>query len=124
MKGLRRTRSKVPWWQWRPRRRYSIVAVVDAADEIPPRLPRRGIVVVRPDGVNATWAAFDCPCAGRDRILVSLDPNRRPRWQIEDGRGPTLHPSVDVVIDGRRCHFSIINGAIVWARDERGVPHE
>ena len=35
-----------PWWSWLPRRRFRVIGVVDAADLIPDRLPRKGMVVV------------------------------------------------------------------------------
>lgn len=81
--------------------------------------PRRGIAVVD-GGRGPSWIAFDCPCRRRHRLLISLSEHIRPCWRLTGRRRPSLHPSIDVVEDGVRCHFWLTDGTIKWA----GVSHE
>jgi hypothetical protein len=111
--------GRVPWWQWIPFRAWRIVAMVDAADEIPVRLPAKGVVIVgslqRPK-----WLAFDCPCGTGHRIMVTLDPSHAPHWTIVDKRPLSVSPSVDYRGSASRCHYFIRHGKTVWANDEGG----
>lgn len=110
----------VSWWQWMPLpwRKWRLVGRVEAGDEVPDRLPRKGVVLVGP-AERPTWAAFDCPCGRGHRLMVNLDKTRRPAWRVESLRPLSIRPSVDDITKGRRCHFFISNGRITWARDER-----
>lgn len=105
---------RIRWWQWFPRRRYAVVCTAAAADLIPSRLPRKGIAIVD-GGSGPSWIAFDCPCQRRHRLLISLSEHIRPCWRLVSDRRPSLSPSVDVVEDGKRCHFWLRGGAIAWA---------
>lgn len=60
------------------------------------------------------WVAFECPCKSGHRILVPVDPQSRPHWTVRALRPMTLFPSIDAKTDGRRCHYVIIRGRIVW----------
>ncbi|MEY2426448.1 MAG: hypothetical protein QOI61_2020 [Actinomycetota bacterium] len=105
----------IAWWHWLPlRRTWRVVSVVDAGDQVPERLPSRGVVLVG-SRQRPTWAAFDCPCDTDHRLMINLDPARRPTWHIEATRRFTLRPSVDDVTNSRRCHFFIRNGKVIWA---------
>jgi hypothetical protein len=96
------------------RRRLVIGATVDAADLVPPWLPRRAGVLV--GGGTHGWMAFDCPCNRGHRLLINLTSTRRPAWRLTGThRAPTLYPSVDVINDGHRCHFWIRQGRVEWA---------
>lgn len=103
-----------PWWSWLPRRRYRVMRRVDAADLVPDRLPRKALVTVENDAGPA-WVAFDCPCRGRHRLLIPLSMGRSPHWLLTGSKTPSLHPSVDSESEGKRCHFSLIDGRIHWA---------
>ena len=109
----------IPWWQWLPIHPWRIVASVEAADEIPARMPPNGAVLV---GTLSTpkWIAFDCPCRRGHRIMVNLDPRHRPHWRIAKNTRLTLTPSIDVHRESQRCHYFVRNGRIVWAEPERG----
>lgn len=107
-----RQRLPLPW------RGYRIVARAAAADLIPDRLPRRGVVVVGPEGREA-WMALDCPCPDRHRLLVNLDRTRRPAWTFATEPGLSLRPSIDDAVGDRRCHFILREGKIHWAKDTR-----
>lgn len=106
--------SKIPWWQWLPIPRWRIVASVDAADEIPARLPRKGAVLVG-SRRQPKWLAFDCPCQRAHRVMVTLDTAHRPYWTVTGGFFLNLWPSVDDRTAGRRCHYIIRNGRTHWA---------
>jgi hypothetical protein len=110
---------RIPFWEWIPGRAWRIVAAVDAADEIPERLPSHGAVIVgslqRPK-----WLAFDCPCKTGHRIMVSLDPAHRPHWVITGEKKLTITPSVDYRTTGRRCHYLVTNGKIMWVKEMEG----
>jgi hypothetical protein len=110
----------ISWWQFvrLPWRRYRIVGQVDAADEIPDKLPHKGAVLVGPAS-RYKWIAFDCPCPQRHRLIVNLEPSRRPHWRIENPRRLTLRPSIDDRAPERRCHFVLRNGKITWTNNDR-----
>ena len=110
------------WWQSLPLpwRRWRIVGFVGAGDEIPDNLPQRGVVLVG-TASRPTWAALDCPCRKGHRIMVSLDSRLRPHWQIASEPRLSLRPSIDTVVDGRRCHFTLNQGKIRWAHDTHKV---
>lgn len=107
--------GRIRWWHWIPRLHWRLVGVVADADEVPTRLPRRGMVLVgtleRPK-----WLAFDCPCATRHRILLNLETRRRPFWRVVTTSALTIWPSVDFRADFR-CHYFLKRGRVVWVRD-------
>ena len=108
------------WWQslTLPWRRWRIVGTVAMADEIPDRLPDKGVILVTAQR-GTTWAAFDCPCREGHRILVNLDRNRIPFWSIETLKPLTILPSIDDITPSRRCHFFLRNGRIKWTHHHR-----
>ena len=101
-------RVTLPWREWR------IVMSVRAGDEIPGNIPKYGAVVVALDGMP-TWIAFDCPCGRGHRIMLNLNPERRPSWIIKRATPLTLFPSIDDSDGGRRCHFFLQAGRVHWA---------
>lgn len=105
--------SKIPWWQWLPFPWWRIVTSVDAADEIPPKLPHNGAVLVGSHR-QPKWLAFDCPCRRGHRVMVTLDAAHRPHWAVTGGFFLSLWPSVDDYTAGRRCHYIIRNGSTLW----------
>ena len=110
------------WWQSLPLpwRKWRVVGCVDAGDEIPADLPHRGVVLVGTKR-RPTWAALDCPCRTGHRLMVNLDSRRPPHWKIAIKPRLSLRPSIDTVMEGRRCHFVLHNGRIRWARDAQRV---
>lgn len=112
--------NRIPWWEWWiPFRPWRIVATVEAADEIPARLPRRGAIVVG-SAERPKWIAFDCPCQSGHRIMITLDPGHRPHWRIVSRNSLTISPSVDYHDNGRRCHYIVRNGSVDWVTDSYG----
>jgi hypothetical protein len=113
----------VRWWHWLPWpwRRWRVVGLVEAGDEVPELLPPRAAVLVG-DATYLKWIAFDCPCGNGHRLMVNLDRSRRPAWRVESPRPLSIRPSVDDVTSQRRCHFFIREGRIAWAHDNRGAP--
>lgn len=108
--------ANIKWWQWIPIWRWRIVTVVDAADEIPAKLPRNGAVMVGSID-HPKWLAFDCPCRTGHRIMVTLEAAHTPRWNIKSGKKLSVWPSVDYRDRNMRCHYIIRNGRIVWCRN-------
>ena len=104
-----------PWTAWR------IVQYVDAADEIPDQIPNRRVILVGSPG-STSWAAFDCPCRRKHRLMVNLDDSRRPTWSVTSIEPLTIHPSIDDISAGRHCHFFIRKGRIKWANFSWRVP--
>ena len=94
------------------------MAVVDAADEIPEKLPRRGAVLVGTRR-HPKWIAFDCPCRKAHRIMLNTDRSRYPYWST-NVKGPlTISPSVDYHEGKRRCHYFVHKGRTVWGYKRR-----
>lgn len=78
--------------------------------------PGRFIVVIPSN--EPKWALFNCPCGCGHVITLSLASGRNPRWRVmlEDGRFPTLQPSVRQ-LDGCYSHFLVKSGRIIWCED-------
>ena len=105
------------WWQslpfpWRP---WRIVGHVEASDEVPEKLPVKGVILVGVPGC-ATWAAFECPCRMGHRLMVNLDKSRCPYWNIDSVKPLTIYPSIHDITPRRRCHFFMRGGRIKWAQ--------
>lgn len=90
--------------------------VVALGDEHPSDEELRSdrVFVVR-EGTLKKWAYLRCPCGCREVIQLSLNPSRRPRWEVREDwfLRPTLHPSVNR-LDGCRSHFWVRSGAVEW----------
>ena len=114
--------ERIPWREWIPRRFWRVVATVEAADEVPERLPAKGAVVVGQPS-HPKWLAFDCPCKTGHRILVTLDTDHYPHWTIINEARLTISPSVDYRSNDRRCHYVINGGQIIWVHHQEGRVH-
>lgn len=112
--------TRIPWWRWIPLpwRRWGIVLLVDAADEVPARLPQAGTVLVGAAS-RPSWVAFDCPCGRGHRVMLNLDRRRQPYWLVKQARPLTLSPSVDDLTAGNRCHYWVQRGRVMWVRHDR-----
>jgi hypothetical protein len=104
---------KFSWTEWLPWRKWRVAALVDAADEVPERLPPRVAVMVG-SIEHPKWLAFDCPCGDSHRIIVSLDPRNRPHWKVSNAQSLSLRPSIDAWRGKRRCHYVIKDGRVRW----------
>jgi hypothetical protein len=111
--------GRIPFWEWIPGRSWRIVVAVEAADEIPERLPSRGAVIVG-SLQQPKWLAFDCPCKSGHRIMVTLDPTHRPHWEIRKTKKLSISPSIDYRTAERRCHYYVTDGKISWVRNTKG----
>lgn len=105
-------RSLGGWLPW-TRHKYRVSLVVEAADEVPEHLPRYEAVVVG-SLEYPKWIAFDCPCEERHRVMLNLDPRRRPTWSVRSAEPLTLNPSIDYQELGKRCHYIIRKGKVLW----------
>jgi len=106
------------WWDfinW-PFRKWRVVGEVEAADEIPDKLPRRAIVLVG-NAAYPKWVAFDCPCNRGHRIMLPLVKTVKPHWQLQKFEPATIWPSVDSDGGSYRCHYFIRSGKVKWAHD-------
>jgi hypothetical protein len=104
---------KLSWTQWWPFRPWRLVATVDAADEVPDKLPPRGMVLVG-SKTYPKWLAFDCPCKQNHRILIPLDKAKKPHWRVSGTSRVSLTPSVDAFRGRVRCHYVINEGGTKW----------
>ncbi|CAN7488942.1 DUF6527 family protein [Variovorax paradoxus] len=107
---------KFSWIEWLPWKGWRIAGAVEAADEIPERLPPKAAVLVGTRS-HPKWIAFDCPCKENHRIVVSLDPRTHPHWTAMSGAKLSLLPSIDAWRGSRRCHYIVKDGRIRWVRD-------
>ena len=112
----------IAWWQALPIpwRTWRVVGQVSAGDEVPEQLPYKGVVIVGA-ARDPTWAAFDCPCQTRHRLMVNLDWRRHPFWSVDSLKPLTIRPSIDDITSNRRCHFFVRRGRITWTHRYRGV---
>jgi hypothetical protein len=109
------------WWARVAGPTWRIVTQVDAADEVPDELPSGGVVLVQSTDL-AKWLVFDCPCGRGHRVLLNLDPGRWPHWRFSHTDALTVWPSIDVESSGRRCHYIVRRGRVIWI-PERSVTH-
>jgi hypothetical protein len=82
-----------------------------------------GILYVVGGNGFTKWAYFLCPAKLDEVIQLSLQPNRRPRWQVATdfwGR-PTITPSVRQLA-GSYAHFWVRTGKIDWCIDTGKPP--
>jgi len=108
-------KRKSLWWRrlvarFAPRRSLKIVE----GDMLPPKLPRRNLVMARDSGEE--WSiGMRCPCGCGQRLEMMLLKGVKPRWNASvDRRGHvTLHPSVWLQ-QGCKSHFWVRSGRIVW----------
>ena len=106
---------RIRWWDWLPFQPWRIVETVDDADNVAERLPRNGVSLVGRIG-SYKWVVFDCPCRGGHRIMLNLDPQRRPCWSVDTlSRRLTIMPSVDYSDAAKNCHYFVRRGRILWA---------
>jgi hypothetical protein len=105
--------------QWLPGRRatWRVVDCVASGADVPSRLPPRGAILVRAVDVDR-FLAFDCPCAGRHRLLLDLDMDHNPTWTVRAGNPLTVWPSVDYRHNGERCHFVLRHGQVRWVPND------
>jgi hypothetical protein len=77
-----------------------------------------GTLFLVKDGDYQKWACFRCPCGCGEKIQLSLNPARRPRWAVTFDwlRRPTVTPSVRQ-LHACRSHFWIKRGNIEWCGD-------
>ena len=111
---MARMKSLSVWWQSLPLpwRKWRVVGQVFAGDDVPDRLPYRGVVLV--GAPDTTWAVFDCPCRTEHRLLLNLHKSRRPLWRITSRKPLSIFPSIDNITAKRRCHFTIHTGKVTW----------
>lgn len=113
--------GKFSWWEWLPIWPWRVVATVEAADEVPEKIPRNGVVFVG-TRKHPKWLVFDCPCRNRHRIMVSLEVAHSPHWRLTGGKKLTLWPSVDYRTPTLQCHYFIKQGKVIWVHDkERSI---
>jgi hypothetical protein len=96
----------------RDRAAYHRVRRFAALPDVPEEL-RAGTVALVGTRRNLKWAAFDCPCDRRHRIVLPLGA-AEPRWTVtRRWRRATIRPSIDSN-DGQRCHYFITRGEVRW----------
>lgn len=95
-----------------PPAKYTGVIEAAGRDQLPARMHPRRVYVL---GSPAKWAILECPCGRGHQIQLNLAHPGRAQWTLmNDAKGPTLRPSIDVR-DARRCHFWLRNGTVEWA---------
>jgi hypothetical protein len=107
----------IRWWDWFPFQSWRVVEIVADADDVAQRLPRNGISLVGGGG-TLKWLVFDCPCQSGHRIMLNVDPARKPFWRVHVSgrRRVTVMPSVDYSDPAKRCHYFVRRGRIIWAK--------
>ena len=82
----------------------------------PDELP--GLLVIVKDGGHLKWACFRCPGGCGEKLQLSLNQARRPRWTVRLDwlQRPTVTPSVHQ-LNACRCHFVLKAGVVNWCED-------
>jgi len=77
-----------------------------------------GALIVVHDGALDKWVCFRCPGGCGEKIQLSLNQARRPRWSVHLDwlLRPTLQPSVRQ-LNACRCHFWVRQGQVFWCAD-------
>ena len=79
-----------------------------------------GVLYLVGEGPHLWFAAFLCPCGCGEAIQLSLSPDSRPRWGVEEHSDGTVSLSPSVWrVRGCRSHFFLRRGHIAWVRDVR-----
>ena len=100
-----------------PTKRWCIEKIVSEADEVPSEIPNSRAFLVGTATLRK-WLVFDCPCNKGHRIVLNLDSNKTPYWQLKVsifGR-ITLSPSVNYLGGNTACHYFLKQGRVIWAR--------
>ncbi|MDA8586533.1 DUF6527 family protein [Rhodobacteraceae bacterium] len=76
-----------------------------------------GELIVVESGEIKKWACMNCPGGCGERIALSLNPDRRPRWKVTNDfwQRPTIHPSVHQQ-NKCGCHFWVKKGQVHWCK--------
>ena len=103
-------------------RRPSLVAEIVPHHPASEQLTDGKLFVVR-DGPLEKWACFRCPGGCGEKLMLSLVPERRPRWSVSIDwlRRPSVRPSVWQQNECG-CHFWVNNGAVQWCESGRPRP--
>ncbi|WP_422057885.1 DUF6527 family protein [Sphingomonas sp.] len=123
MKALRR------YVTWLAREAKSIVRpdlVLRSIERQPaPQDLRAGVIYMVQGGGTPKWAIMRCPCGCGEKLQLSLNPIRRPRWMVHRDRlrRVSLHPSVRQTA-GCFAHFWVRHGIIEWCHDSGSLPAE
>lgn len=123
MKALRKYAA------WLVREARSIVRpdlVLRSTERQPaPQDLRSGVVYMVQGGGTPKWAVMRCPCGCGEKLQLSLNPARRPRWTVHRDRlrRVSLQPSVRQTA-GCFAHFWVRRGTIEWCGDSGSSPAE
>lgn len=100
----------------RPDFLVSVSLDMPSSEELSP-----GTAVIVGQAERPKWVTFQCPSGCGTPLLLSLNPDRRPRWAVSyDWLGrPSITPSVRRT-DGCLCHFWLKNGHVDWCKDSGG----
>ena len=111
------TNHFIDWWRRHHQGSPKIhrVRIYESAAALPDQLPRRVLAVA---GDPAAWAVMECPCGTGHQLKVRIRAHGQATvWDLNQTEGrPTLDPSVDFDSKGRRCHFWLRNGRVIWSR--------
>ncbi len=93
--------------------------MVIEGEELPVKLPRRDLLLLR-DGGEDWSVAMRCPCGCGQKVELALIPEAKPRWKLrlEPDKSPTLSPSV-WLREGCCSHFFVRRGKVEWAESNR-----
>ena len=97
--------------------RPDLVSKVMGRHPSPTDLPSGTLIVVK-DGELEKWACLRCPGGCGEKLMLSLNAARRPRWTVTSDwlRRPSITPSINQ-LNACRCHFWITSGVVHWCED-------
>jgi hypothetical protein len=96
--------------------KFNLIAVQVSRHPGKTKIPVGELWLVMDGGVKK-WACLSCPGGCGVQISLSLNPDRRPRWDVEYDfwMRPTVSPSIHQQ-KMCQCHFWIRRGLIKWCK--------
>lgn len=88
-----------------------------------PEVLDEGKIFIVQNGHLKKWACFRCPGGCGLKIMLSLSPNRSPKWKVRTDwlERPSIKPSIRQLNDCG-CHFWIQRGRVEWCLDSKRRP--
>lgn len=95
---------------------FKHVLIIEKNSSITPK--KNTIIIIKKNNIYS-WAKFYCPCGCGKEIMLSLNSNIKPCWNIKLNKikgdfKVTLSPSINLTSFPCKSHFFIRNNRVDW----------